>query len=524
MKVQLKNTSLSSLNTDLLVVPVAPGAAANKKGAKTKASSGLAAFDASSAALLRSVEKRGGAIVRRLLSSQEPRPAFGKRGELLLDAKETGLGAVRVSGLSALDLKKDTAADEWRRLGADAFNAAKRLQAKSAAIVLTHVKKADLERVVESIAEGARLADYEFLAFKGKAKKPPRGAAKPQLTLLIEGSPAKSLQDAIARALLAADCVCFARDLVNTPPSDMNPTVLVRHARSVRGVKMRVYDKRALTKMKAFALLGVSRGSDIPPAMIHMSYTPPGRSPGRKVITLIGKGVTFDSGGLSLKPGKGMEDMKCDMAGAACVLGVMRALAALPKSARIKHEVHVLIPTTENMVNGNALKPGDVIVAMNGKTIEVLNTDAEGRLILADALSYASRLKSNMIIDLATLTGACVVALGSDYAGMFSTDRELGLKLQASFTAGGERVWPLPLAGEYRAQMDSDVADMRNIGTGGPGAILGALFLKEFVPEGVPWVHLDIAGPAFVTKGNEYIRRGGTGFGVLPLLKFLGSV
>jgi leucyl aminopeptidase len=306
----------------------------------------------------------------------------------------------------------------------------------------------------------------------------------------------------------------------------MTPDELLSRARKViagkRGrVRLKAFGRSALRRMKAFSLLGVARGSDAEPYLIHLEYRPQKRSKGQKVITLVGKGITFDSGGLSIKTGKGMEDMKCDMAGAACVLSVLRAILNLPPSEQPKHEIHILIPTAENMINGDSLKPGDVISAMNGKTIEVLNTDAEGRLILADALSYSKKLKSDLIIDLATLTGACIVALGPDYAGMFSNDRAIEQKLLRAGELSGEHLWPLPLATEYRGQMESDVADIKNIGNGGPGAILGALFLKEFVPEKTPWVHLVIAGPAFSSRSNEYIKRGGTGFGVLTLMRLL---
>ncbi len=321
----------------------------------------------------------------------------------------------------------------------------------------------------------------------------------------------------------------FSRDLVNTPPTDMNPLELTRQARKLSSgskgrVKIKLFNRKALERLKAFSLLGVAKGSSIEPFLLHLQYQPKKRNKQSKKVILIGKGITFDSGGLSIKSGKGMEEMKCDMAGAACVLGVLKALTLLPIDQLPEHEIHVLVPTAENMINGDSLKPGDVISAINGKTIEVLNTDAEGRLILADALSYAERIKGDMIIDLATLTGACVVALGGEYAGLFSNDEELTETLKVAGLAAGEKSWELPLAAEYRGQMDSEVADLKNIGNGGPGAILGALFLKEFVPADTPWAHLDIAGPAFGGRSNEYIRRGATGYGVLTLLRMLESL
>ena len=521
MKIVLKKSSTSTLAADLLIIPAAAAEGKKKRGGEKHV---LDRFDSATASLHRGLDRSLGKIVADSLKRQEFVPAAGRRAEVSLDATEYKTATVRVSAVSTL--KKEISLDEWRKLGGDAYLSAKRLRAKNTAIVLSHVKVT--APLLAAIAEGVTLAAYQFTSFKGAdVRKKLKSEQVPNLSLLLDGNPSSALQKAIKQAQLFAESVCFARDLVNTPPSDMLPITLVKHARKIAssrsGVSVRVYDKRALSKMKADALLGVSRGSSSDPYMMHLSYIPSGKGRGRKKLTLVGKGVTFDSGGLSIKSGKGMEDMKCDMAGAACVLGVFRAIAALPKSERPKHEIHGLIPTCENMVSSESLKPGDVIAAMNGKTIEVLNTDAEGRLILADALSYSARLKSDVIIDLATLTGACVVALGSDYAGMFASDQKLGERLQSTFQSSGEKVWPLPLATEYRAQMESDVADMKNIGTGGPGAILGALFLKEFVPAGVPWVHLDIAGPAFVTKGNEYIKRGGTGFGVLSLLRFAES-
>jgi len=522
MKIVLKKFSSPALAADLLVIPAAAREGKKKKTRSEK--NFLERFDSATLAAHRSLDSAVGKLLTEGLKRQDFSPAAGRRAEVSFDAGKHKIGTIRLSALSGL--KKESAPDEWRKLGGDAFLSAKRLRARNTAIVLSHVKVSP--PIIAAIVEGITLAAYQFTAFKGRdAQKKAKSEAQPTISLLVDSSPSAALQKALKQALLFAESVCFARDLVNTPPSDMLPVTLVKHARKIArprsGVSLRVYDRRALTRMKAGALLGVSRGSSSDPYLMHLSYLPGGKARGRKRLTFVGKGITFDSGGLSIKTGKGMEDMKCDMAGAACVLGIFRALAALPKSDRPKHEIHGLIPTCENMVSADSLKPGDVIGAMNGKTIEVLNTDAEGRLILADALSYSERLKSDVIIDLATLTGACIVALGSDYAGMFASDQKLGDTLRTSFDGSGEKLWPLPLAQEYRAQMESDVADIRNIGTGGPGAILGALFLKEFVPAGVPWVHLDIAGPAFVTKGNEYIKRGGTGFGVLSLLRFAES-
>ena len=413
--------------------------------------------------------------------------------------------------------------DEWRRLGGAAYRTAQRRREKSFAISLRSVSPGHLERVTRAVVEGARLAGYAFTAFKKNGKK--REVVPEEMILLLDGKQTKGIGEAIDAAVLSADATMFVRDLVNMPPSDLNPNDLVRHAREIarqsRGrVRAKIYDARALSKMGAHALLAVGRGSDVRPHLLHLTYRPKSKKKGRKTIVLVGKGITFDSGGLSIKTGKGMEDMKCDMAGAACVLAVMRALSRTKQ--KIRHEIHAIVPTAENMINGLSVKPGDIVHAMNGKSIEILNTDAEGRLILADALSYCDRLNPDLIVDLATLTGACVVALGSEYAGLFSNNKELEHDLRTSAGGAGERLWPLPLAKEYRSHIDSPVADLRNISlSGGPGAIIGALFLEEFVPKNTPWAHLDIAGPAFGSSIGDYGSPGGTGFGVRTLLRFL---
>ena len=439
------------------------------------------------------------------------------RLEINLDsAKENK--TIKLYSLSSLDQLSPENHDEWRKLGGDTLQSAKRNKAKTVTVSLHAVNDKILSEVTEAIVEGILLSNYEFKKYQ-KNKK----AEEISVELLISGKQKKAVEAAIVVATIRAKATSQARDLVNIAPSDLQPKDVLAFAKTIKGsgISLKVFNRAALKKMKAFSLLGVARGSDAEPYLIHLSYKPKIKSKNRKVITLVGKGITFDTGGLSIKTGKGMEDMKCDMSGAACVLSVMKAISELPKDKKPKHEVNVIVPTCENMINGNSLKPGDVISAINGKTIEVLNTDAEGRLILADAFGYAEKLKSNLMIDLATLTGACIVALGSDYTGMFSTDQEYTKKLKTAFDKGGEKVWELPLAAEYRSQLNSPIADLKNIGDGGPGAITAALFLKEFVPANTPWIHLDIAGPAFTTKSNEYLKKGGTGYGVLSLLRFL---
>lgn len=312
----------------------------------------------------------------------------------------------------------------------------------------------------------------------------------------------------------------MARDLINGAPSDVTPKVLADTAKKIaKGpVKLRLYTKKELKRMGAGGILGVNIGSAQEPFLIHLHYSPKGRP--KKSVALVGKGITFDSGGLSLKPAGSMETMKMDMSGAAAVLGVFSQISKIHPNV----EVHGIVPTTENMPGGRAYKPGDVLTAMNGKTMEVLNTDAEGRLILSDGLSYAVRQKPDQIIDMATLTGACVVALGSLVSGAMGNDSKLLEQLKEATEAEGEPIWELPLVKEYRDDIKSKVADIKNIGSAREaGSIIGGLFLQEFVGDR-PWVHLDIAGPAYLEReyaSVPYLTYGGTGLMVRSLLAFL---
>jgi leucyl aminopeptidase len=318
----------------------------------------------------------------------------------------------------------------------------------------------------------------------------------------------------------AATGVFLARDLVNEPPSLATASFLGAQAERFcrgRGLSVEVWGKRKIAAMKLNGLLAVNRGSQEEPKFIVIRYKPAGRP--RKRIALVGKGITFDSGGLSLKPSKSMETMKLDMAGGAAIIATMSRLPHLAPNI----EVTAYVPATDNLPGANAQKPGDIIRYLNGKTIEVLNTDAEGRLILADALALAARQRPDYMINLATLTGACMVALGSRVAGLFSNNQELADRLLLCAAGAGEKLWRLPLVREYREMIKSSVADMKNIGGAHGGAIIAALILQEFVAD-VPWAHLDIAGPAFAESDQPICPKGGTGFGVPTLLKFISSL
>ena len=324
------------------------------------------------------------------------------------------------------------------------------------------------------------------------------------------------LDEPARRGQTVASAVNLARRLVNEPPSELYPERFAAVAEQVAqgcGVTCEVWDAARLEAERCGALLAVGRGSARPPRLVILRYF--GASPDEAPLALVGKGVTFDSGGLSLKPTDGMKTMKCDMAGAAAVLAALQAIAQL----RLPLNVIGLCGLVENMISGSAYKLGDVLHARSGKTIEVLNTDAEGRLVLADVLDVARQHRPSHILDLATLTGACVVALGTDVAGLMSNHRPLSMQVEQAAQAAGEAVWPLPMFPEFGEQLQSEVADLRNVGDGRwGGAILAAKFLEEFVGD-TPWVHLDLAGPAFLETPKPWLDAGGTGFGVRTLVQ-----
>jgi leucyl aminopeptidase len=404
----------------------------------------------------------------------------------------------------------------WRQAAAASAREAIRLLVDNAVLMLPDEE--NVAPVAGAMTEGALLSGYRFNKYRTNDNQP-NGLRT--LTLGRSGrNRAVGLAAAVERAKNIVPGIFLARDLVNEPPSISTATYLAEQAKKHcrgPGLRVEVWSKRKIEDMNLAGLLAVNRGSQEEPRFITIRYRA-GRSP-RKQVALIGKGITFDSGGLSLKPPRSMETMKCDMAGAAAVIGAMSVLPAVKPGV----EVIGYVPTTDNLPGGNAYKPGDVIRYLNGKTAEVLNTDAEGRLILADALALAARNKPMAMIDLATLTGACVMALGHEYAGIFGNDQELVNRLIRCGGNAGERLWQLPLVKEYREDIKSNVADVKNIGGGSAGAITAALFLHEFVDE-VPWAHLDIAGPAFASKDYPTCSKGGTGFGVRTLLSYLSEI
>ena len=367
---------------------------------------------------------------------------------------------------------------------------------------------------VQAAVEGIVLGTYRFDRYKTAGSET---KALTRITVLGSArADAKAARDAVKRGQVVAEAVCWARDLVNTPAGDMPPAEIAREAQKMArevGLRCKIWGKPELEKGGFGGILGVGAGSVNPPRLIELWYKGAGTE---TPIALTGKGIAFDSGGLSIKDAKGMETMKCDMGGAASILATMRVIAIL----KPKINVIAAIPSSENMPSGSATKPGDVLTHRGGTTSEVLNTDAEGRLVLADALAYLAEKKPKVIIDTATLTGACMIALGDQITGAMGNDDALFHDIGAAGDAVGETMWQLPLYGDYRRLIDSTVADVKNIGERYGGAISAAWFLAEFVGD-TPWIHLDIAGPAWADKVSDLGPKGGTGVPVRTLVRYL---
>ncbi len=411
---------------------------------------------------------------------------------------------------------------------------------KASAALIRSVKANKIEKISaifpknpEILAEAAILISYEFDKYKSVAKpsenKPEKKSKKLSEFKVFVESLDKNDNANFKQALITAEATCIARDLVWEPACVVTPTYLAEQAKLIstknNTIKVKVLEQKDCEKLGMGAYLAVAQGSDQPPKFIEISYTPLGKA--KRHIALVGKGVTFDSGGLSLKPAKAMEMMKEDMSGAAAIIGIMNAVSKIqPKGIQIT----AIIAATENMPNGRAYRPGDVITAMNGKTIEVNNTDAEGRLTLADAVAYVSKKDPDEIIDFATLTGACTVALGNVCAGLMSNSQELLSNVKASADATGELMWQLPLYEEYKDGLKSTIADLINAGSGGKaGAQNGGLFIQEFIgkkkdsEEQIPWLHIDIAGPCWFEQDMDWSPKGASGIPVRTILNYISK-
>jgi len=405
--------------------------------------------------------------------------------------------------------------EEIRRAAARGRREAARLKASSLAVLLRTGPDLSPAETASAVTEGIALSSYRYDTYITEKKN--RGTIR-NVDLIVEDRRSiETVRAATRRAAIVCAGTSLARDLANAPANELYPETLARHARNLAkqpGCSVRVFDERKIRSLKMGGLLGVAQGSNRPPRFIVIDYRP--RVKNAPTIVLVGKGVTFDAGGISIKPAAGMSEMKMDMSGAAAVIGTFHSATRLKIPVRLIG----LIPTTENLLGGSAMKPGDILTHYNGKTSEIDNTDAEGRLILADALSYADRFEPDLVIDLATLTGACVVALAHVAAGMMGNDQTQMDRLLASGERTHERVWQLPLFEEYEKLIRSHVADVKNVGGRWGGAITAALFLKKFIGD-YSWIHLDIAGPAILEEDVEYTPRGGSGFGVRLLADFL---
>lgn len=367
------------------------------------------------------------------------------------------------------------------------------------------------EYLLQTIIEGIYLGNYSFDKYKSNKK------ANKKLKVIIHYSELKKTKIILERTNLIMNSVFFARDLVNEPAIKLTPQEFAKRTEqglNFKNVTVTIFDKKELQKRKMNAILSVGSGSTNEPLMMYIHYKP---KTSNKKIALVGKGVTYDSGGLSIKPTSGMIEMKADMAGGALIVSTIQAAAKL----NLPVELIGVVPCVENMVSGSSYKPGDVIIASNGKSIEVKDTDAEGRIILADALHFASQQKPDEIIDFATLTGAIVVALGEFYAGLFTNDDDLANKLFSSSQKTFERIWRMPFTDDFKSMLKSDIADISNLGPRWGGAISAAKFLEHFVDEKIPWAHLDIAGPALKHDLNNYTKKWNTGFGVRLMIDYL---
>jgi leucyl aminopeptidase len=453
-------------------------------------------------------------LLRRLASSGE---LTGKPLEMTLVHAPRGLKSARLLLVGAGKREKFDVA-MLRKLAGAALRYLKSRSVKKFAFVLRETESA--ESAAQAVAEGALTANFESDKYKTDKKD-----AKSVDSIVLAGvsdQDCAGAEKGLNRGRVIADSQNFARDLINEPSNKLTPKTLADKAQAMAkeaGLAVEILDEERIAELKMGALLSVAQGSVEPPRMMVVTYTPANPKSGAPVIGLIGKAVTFDTGGISIKPSDGMEKMKYDMAGGATMLGVMRAIAALKPSVK----VICVVPSTENMPGGRAQKPGDIQTAMSGKTIEVLNTDAEGRLILADGIHYAKQLGATHLIDAATLTGAIVVALANVNVGVFGSDQPFTDKLLASAKSTGEKMWQMPVDDDYREFIKGTVADIQNIGSGkGGGAITGAMFIKEFTGDS-PWIHLDIAGTAWNDDAKPWLAKGPTGVALRTLIHLVMS-
>jgi leucyl aminopeptidase len=461
------------------------------------------------------LDKLTGGLLGRLSGSGE---LSGKAFENTLVHAPSGLKAARLLLVGAGKREQFNSATLRKIAG----SALRYLKSRSVHNFTFVVREDDAtEETAQVVTEAALAADFETDKYKTDKKN---DKFIERLAIAGYSDAEKSTgEKGIAQGKIIGEAQNFARDLVNEPSNKLTPTILAHKAEAMAkqaGLAVEILDEKKIADLKMGALLSVAQGSVEPPRLIVITYTPAKAKPGAPVVGLVGKAVTFDTGGISIKPADGMEKMKYDMAGGATMIGIMRALAALKPAVK----VICVVPATENMPGGKAQKPGDIQTAMSGKTIEVLNTDAEGRLILADAVHYAKQLGATHLVDAATLTGAIVVALANVNVGVFGSDRAWTDKLLASAKATGEKMWQLPMDEEYREFIKGSFADIQNIGSGkGGGSITGAWFIREFAGD-TPWIHLDIAGTAWNDDAKAWLAKGPTGVAVRTLVHLVMSL
>jgi len=500
MKTTISLSTPSQLETEALVAVVLnqadPAQAEKNKDAKPQLK--LATEDAS-------VQS----AAADLLASGE---LTGKPFESNLLHKPAGLKAKRLLLISGGPAKKFSSY-ELRRVAGAAVRTLKGRGIRSFAIIAPAPSGIPADEAVGAIVEGALVGNFDPDYYRSDRKD-----QKIDTLTILAGGDQKALERAASEAQIVGDSQNFARDLVNEPSNRMTPTILGERAQKMAqevGLKCEVYGAEKIKELKMGAFWSVAQGSDEPPALIVMKYEPAG-APEKPVLGLVGKGVTFDTGGISIKPADGMEKMKYDMAGGATMIAAMRAIALL----KPKVKVIGIVCATENMPSGKAQKPGDVQIAMSGKSIEIINTDAEGRLVLADGLHYAKQLGATHLVDAATLTGAVVVALGYANVGVFANDDAIYERLHKANEEAGEKMWRLPLDDEYKEQIRSNIADIMNTGGRWGGAINAAMFLKEFA-EDTPWIHLDIAGTAWMEDQKPWIAKGPSGVALRSVVEFV---
>ncbi len=484
--VQLVSGVAADIGADALIVGVFAGAVAD------------------SDALLGLEDALGGGLLSHLKASE-----FDGKLEQQVDLPTFGRVKAQRLLIVGLGPKAEVDAARVRAALAGAVRAAQSSTTKSLALALP-----DPVPPLRAVGEGIVLGAYRFSRYFTGDRKPKAELGK--VSVLVSGKVSAEHKKQLELGVAVGRAVCIARDAVNEPPNELYPETLAQIAQRIgkeHGFKVKVLDKKGILAAGMHLHYAVGQGSTNEPRFIHMSYVPKKK---KKKVVFVGKGLTFDSGGLCIKPAAGMGEMKSDMAGAAAVLGLMAAVGVTKPDI----ELHMLVGAAENMPDGSAYRPADVFPSLDGKTVEIINTDAEGRLVLADALAYAVSLKPDVIVDAATLTGAALVALGKTCSAFYATDDKLATMLESAAREAGESFWRMPLLEELGEQLKSDVADLKHTGDRWGGSITAALFLREFVGK-VPWVHCDIAGPVLAERARGMYPKGGTGHAVLTFLHFV---